>query len=613
MVALRVTRAIQTFVHCSAMHIRNVWRCIKRLLDRIEEKFQQAYQYSADKFAGIEYMAWLGIERIWIGILGTRRKAYSAYHALVWWLRGAKCGEAVGSIAKRHALWLLASAIPILFMYRQVAHGIFAIPRVDAPNMGLGILALIIMVWLTIQQLKQVWDCEAEPTGWGLVIILFGLLLCIAARRAWLYFLLYPSLAVTALGLVIYVFGWRIARQLAFPFTFLIAAAPLPLDIVASIAFPLQRIVARLSTLAVGSFGIPVVLQGLHLITPNAQVFVADQCSGMRSFTALFWLYFLALHLYARVYRLSWVKAVAAFLLLLPIAVFTNALRTVVVTILMNAGWSVGSQSALVHELLALPFFMMGVVLTIGILQYVPLQVDISKQLSRFLPTTRSSASFKLTIPMHRHLISRWVPLMCIGVALMPVSEMLHVRSVPDIIPPRPQLPIQVGEWSTANDIGITQLPIKLPTHSPEWTIKAYTMNQKGQQVRAFLILHHPPRGKELFRLRRAFLGQGFVVVWEVIIRVSGAPMRVCLLQRSNEAYLIIYAYVGEGNVVASYRSLRYRIALERLMYGMPLQWTLISICAPVSTPMQLRNIARCSILLHPALRMMQRSRMPAL
>jgi exosortase len=124
-------------------------------------------------------------------------------------------------------------------------------------------------------------------------------------------------------GSVLFLFGWRHLRILAFPIAFLLLMVPLPAIVFNQIAFPLQLLASRVGEASLSTVGIPVLREGNVMIMANTTLEVAEACSGIRSLISLLTLgivygYF--------VDPRGWARAFLS-LATIPIAVIANGAR----------------------------------------------------------------------------------------------------------------------------------------------------------------------------------------------------------------------------------------------------------------------------------------------
>jgi exosortase len=126
-----------------------------------------------------------------------------------------------------------------------------------------------------------------RPAWIGLVFLIGGLGLLLAGFWGSELFLSRVALLPVIAGIILFLFGSRHLRILAFPLGFLILMIPIPAIIFNQIAFPLQLLASRLGEWAIATAGIPVVREGNVLNLPHQSLEVAEACSGIRSLVSL--------------------------------------------------------------------------------------------------------------------------------------------------------------------------------------------------------------------------------------------------------------------------------------------------------------------------------------
>jgi len=188
------------------------------------------------------------------------------------------------------------------------SHGFFVVP-----------LALY-FAWERRADLKA---APLKPSIAGVVLVAISLAILIAGLLGAELFLTRISLLGVLAGAVLYVWGRRHLRILAFPLAFLALMIPLPAIIFNQIAFPLQLLASRAGELVIGLAGIPVVREGNVLQLPSRTLEVAEACSGIRSLVSLIMLAVVLGHFTERRIGRRLLLALAA----VPIAILANAAR----------------------------------------------------------------------------------------------------------------------------------------------------------------------------------------------------------------------------------------------------------------------------------------------
>jgi len=150
---------------------------------------------------------------------------------------------------------------------------------------------------------------------------------------------------LTLIGLVILLFGREIFRVLAFPLLFLFLMVPLPQSLVNVIAFPLQLFAARIAVEGLHLLSVPALLEGNIIHLANAELFVAEACSGLRSLMALVTLGVV----FAKFFRESLPERLIIVLSTIPIAILVNALR-VALTGILTYNFGEKAATGFIHE-----------------------------------------------------------------------------------------------------------------------------------------------------------------------------------------------------------------------------------------------------------------------
>ena len=191
-------------------------------------------------------------------------------------------------------------------------------------------------------------DLLAEPVRphwFGIAVVLGSLALLVAGRLGAELFLTRISLLGLIAGTVVFLYGTRHLRLLAFPLAFLLLMIPLPAIVFNQIAFPLQLLASSAGQSVLDAASIPVLREGNILILPTITLQVVEACSGIRSLVSLLTL---AIILGALTEQRVWARLLLAALAF-PVAIAANAAR-VAGTGLM-AAW-IGPQAAqgFLHE-----------------------------------------------------------------------------------------------------------------------------------------------------------------------------------------------------------------------------------------------------------------------
>jgi exosortase len=190
-------------------------------------------------------------------------------------------------------------------------------------NYSHGFLIVPIAAYFVWERRERLKAAASNPSVLGLVVVVGSILVLLAGILGSELFLTRISILGVLVGAVLFLFGWRHLRILAFPLAFLLLMIPIPAIIFNQIAFPLQLLASRFGEAAMGAADVPVLREGNVLILANTTLEVAEACSGIRSLVSLLTL---AIVLGYFTDRRLWVRLAVA-LSAIPVAVITNGFR----------------------------------------------------------------------------------------------------------------------------------------------------------------------------------------------------------------------------------------------------------------------------------------------
>ncbi len=154
-------------------------------------------------------------------------------------------------------------------------------------NYSHGFFVLPLALFFAWERRTALVAAAVRPSPAGLAVIGGSLLLLIAGLFGAELFLTRISLISVIAGTVLFVWGTRHFRILAFPIAFLLLMIPLPAIIFNQIAFPLQLVASNLGETVIAAAGVPVLREGNVLQLPARTLEVAEACSGIRSLVSL--------------------------------------------------------------------------------------------------------------------------------------------------------------------------------------------------------------------------------------------------------------------------------------------------------------------------------------
>lgn len=188
------------------------------------------------------------------------------------------------------------------------AHGIFIFPL------------CAFLLWLRRDELRQV---ERRPSAWGLVPLTVGLVLECLSYTLQIPYIGIWTLALTATGGVLLLYGPAMLPLVRFTLLFSLLAYPLPHSILNGMTVKIQSASTDGATWLMSALGYPLIKHGNVIQVPGAMLEVAEACSGFHKLLSL--LAFTLL--YSFLFTTSQVKRVVLLAAVLPLALLVNILR----------------------------------------------------------------------------------------------------------------------------------------------------------------------------------------------------------------------------------------------------------------------------------------------
>jgi exosortase len=233
----------------------------------------------------------------------------------------------------------LALAVYSPILYYMVLHWKIV------PDYSHGFLIVPLALYFAWQRRAQLARARLRGSWWGIVPLALGLVSLAIGRLGVELTAMRESFVLSLIGLVLLLFGREVFRILAFPLLFLFLMVPLPQSLVNVVAFPLQLMAASAAVQALHTLHVPALLEGNIIHLADAELFVDQACSGLRSLMALVTLGVC----FAYFFRKTAIERVLIVASAIPIAILVNAVRVALTGILTDA-YGEQMASGVIHE-----------------------------------------------------------------------------------------------------------------------------------------------------------------------------------------------------------------------------------------------------------------------
>jgi exosortase len=205
-------------------------------------------------------------------------------------------------------------------------------PEYNQEHSKLVLPVFAFLIWYHRDAIKA---APKRGSNWGLVLIGIGAALYVIGARS-----LQARLALAALpflfsGVVLFLWGWRVTRILAFPSAFLVFL--IPLSAIEQASFRLQFVITGIVETLSGFLGISVYSVGttLRAVDGSWGFDISEGCSGIRSLIAMVMITAIYVHLMEKV---QW-KKFSIFALSIMFAIIGNAGRIFTIIVIAKLGF----------------------------------------------------------------------------------------------------------------------------------------------------------------------------------------------------------------------------------------------------------------------------------
>ncbi len=220
-------------------------------------------------------------------------------------------------------------------------------------------LVSIFIVWQRRAILQKV---KISSAGIGLAITIFSLLAHIVSMALKIYFVSGISFVFAIYGLVLYLFGKEMTRNLTFPIFFLFAMVPLPIVLIGSLVIKLKLAATHMSVWTLNHIGFPSIQDGSVIRMPKSYIEVAAPCSGLSSIISLLTLGLL----FSYAMKISYWKKSILFISSVPIAMATNVMRITLIAV-VNDLYGAKVAMGKFHDATGFAVFAVAFVMMMGV------------------------------------------------------------------------------------------------------------------------------------------------------------------------------------------------------------------------------------------------------
>ncbi|MFC1944234.1 exosortase/archaeosortase family protein [Chloroflexota bacterium] len=250
---------------------------------------------------------------------------------------------------KRFAAWTLIIAF-LGVIYAPVLFWLFR-SWLNNPYYEHGFLIPIVSgfaAWRQRHVLKR-----AQQSSIGAVLFLAGLAVYIVSFAWEMRFPAAFSLLMVLAGLVIYFYGSRAGRSMAFPICLLLFAIPIPY--LSDIGSHMQHISSQGTAVVVQTIGITIERTGSEIRLADSAFIIGMPCAGMNTLISLMALAAVLAYFIEGPYH----KKAILFAMSLPIAIMANIFRISFLLLVANH-WGAKAAEGVLHDLSSLLFFLLA-------------------------------------------------------------------------------------------------------------------------------------------------------------------------------------------------------------------------------------------------------------
>ena len=225
-----------------------------------------------------------------------------------------------------------------------------------------GFLIPFISAYIIWTNREKIFTIRIKPDNLGLLVLFIGLSVYILGIIGAEFFTMRFSMIPVILGIVYYLCGREMVKNVLLPVGFLVCMIPIPAIVFNLVAFPLKLFAANIATFVIQFINIPVIRDGNIIHLTDLSLEVADACSGIRSLMSM-----IALGVaYAYIFQKSMLKRTILVLCIVPITIITNVARVTGTGILAHYVGPAAAQGFF-HEFAGIVVFLVAFAMFISV------------------------------------------------------------------------------------------------------------------------------------------------------------------------------------------------------------------------------------------------------
>jgi exosortase len=226
-------------------------------------------------------------------------------------------------LPKRNQLPLLITLVlSFILVYFPVWKGLI-LTWYSSDDYSHGFFIIPVVIYSLWQKREDLVRLPVHSSSFGLVLLVISLILYILATYAEIKTGATLAMIVSIVGVVLFLYGFALFREILFILLFLLFMIPVPAQIYSAMTTPLQLFVSQVSVWFVMLFGLPVFREGNVIHLPEHTLEMVQACSGLRSLMSLLTLSAIISYF---TLRSSWLRLFLLFSAV-PAAIIVNIIR----------------------------------------------------------------------------------------------------------------------------------------------------------------------------------------------------------------------------------------------------------------------------------------------